>query len=138
VPSTRGNFLGNLGPTDKSIAVLPFTNLSPDPGQDYFSDGMMEEILDRLFKIGDLKGVFYWRKLTADDIAYAMKYFDLALEMDPFNALYHSLYAAVLNYHCRYEEAITEAQKAYEERDGNLPYIGRPIHKILHSNHRFQ
>lgn len=40
---------------DKSIAVLPFTNLSNDPDQDYFSDGMMEEILDRLFKIGDLK-----------------------------------------------------------------------------------
>jgi len=39
----------------KSIAVLPFTNLSNDPDQDYFSDGMMEEILDRLFKIGDLK-----------------------------------------------------------------------------------
>ncbi|HBE43335.1 MAG TPA: hypothetical protein DDW27_19465, partial [Bacteroidales bacterium] len=40
---------------DKSIAVLPFTNLSGDPDQEYFSDGMMDEILDRLFKIGDLK-----------------------------------------------------------------------------------
>ena len=39
----------------KSIAVLPFKNLSTDPDQAYFSDGMMEEILDRLFKIGDLK-----------------------------------------------------------------------------------
>ena len=56
-----------------SISVLPFVNMSNNPDQDYFSDGMMEEILDRLFKIGDLKGVFYWRKLTADDIAYAMK-----------------------------------------------------------------
>ena len=40
---------------DKSIAVLPFDNLSGDPDQEYFSDGMMDEILDRLFKIGDLK-----------------------------------------------------------------------------------
>ncbi len=40
---------------DKSVAVLPFTNLSGDPDQEYFSDGMMDEILDRLFKIGDLK-----------------------------------------------------------------------------------
>jgi TolB-like protein len=40
---------------DKSIAVLPFDNLSGDPEQEYFSDGMMDEILDRLFKIGDLK-----------------------------------------------------------------------------------
>ena len=29
--------------------------MSNDPDQEYFSDGMMEEILDRLFKIGDLK-----------------------------------------------------------------------------------
>ena len=41
--------------TDKSIAVLPFTNLSNDPEQEYFTDGMLEERLDRLFKIGDLK-----------------------------------------------------------------------------------
>jgi len=39
---------------DKSIAVLPFTNMSNDPDQEYFSDGMMEEILNHLFKIGDL------------------------------------------------------------------------------------
>jgi TolB-like protein len=40
---------------DKSIAVLPFVNLSNDPEQEYFSDGMVDEILDRLFKVGDLK-----------------------------------------------------------------------------------
>jgi adenylate cyclase len=44
-----------VGLDKKSIAVLPFKNLSNDPDQEYFSDGMMEEILDRLFKIGDLK-----------------------------------------------------------------------------------
>jgi TolB-like protein/HEPN domain-containing protein len=40
---------------DKSIAVLPFDNLSNDPEQEYFVDGMVDEILDRLFKVGDLK-----------------------------------------------------------------------------------
>ena len=40
---------------DRSIAVLPFNNLSNDPDQEYFSDGMVDEIIDRLFKIGDLK-----------------------------------------------------------------------------------
>jgi len=40
---------------DKSIAVLPFTNLSNDPDQEYFSDGMMDEILNHLFQIGDLQ-----------------------------------------------------------------------------------
>lgn len=40
---------------DKSIAVLPFENMSSDPEQVYFSDGMMQEILNRLFMIGGLK-----------------------------------------------------------------------------------
>jgi TolB-like protein/Flp pilus assembly protein TadD len=40
---------------DRSIAVLPFTNMSNDPDQEYFSDGMMEEILLHLYKIGDLE-----------------------------------------------------------------------------------
>lgn len=39
----------------KSIAVLPFTDLSPGHDQEYFSDGMAEEILDALAKITDLK-----------------------------------------------------------------------------------
>ncbi len=34
---------------------MPFSNLSNDPEQEYFSDGMVDEIIDRLFKIGDLK-----------------------------------------------------------------------------------
>ncbi len=42
-------------PIEKSIAVLPFVNLSNDPEQEYFSDGMVDEILDHLFKVGDLK-----------------------------------------------------------------------------------
>jgi TolB-like protein/Flp pilus assembly protein TadD len=40
---------------EKSIAVLPFKNLTNDPDQEYFSEGMVDEILDKLFKIGDLK-----------------------------------------------------------------------------------
>jgi len=40
---------------DKSIAVLPFENLSNDPDNAYFADGIQEEILTRLSKISDLK-----------------------------------------------------------------------------------
>ena len=40
---------------DKSVAVLPFQNLSSDPDNAYFADGMQEEVLTRLAKIGDLK-----------------------------------------------------------------------------------
>ena len=42
-------------PNQKSIAVLPFENLSHDPENVYFADGIQEEILTRLSKIADLK-----------------------------------------------------------------------------------
>ena len=38
-----------------SIAVLPFADMSPDGDQEYFSDGMTEEILNVLVKIGNLR-----------------------------------------------------------------------------------
>jgi len=40
---------------DKSLAVLPFQNLSSDPDNAYFADGIQEEVLTRLAKIRDLK-----------------------------------------------------------------------------------
>lgn len=40
---------------DKSVAVLPFENLSNDPEQDYFSDGITEDIINHLAKIEALK-----------------------------------------------------------------------------------
>ena len=40
---------------NKSIAVLPFDNLSGDPQNAYFSEGVQDEILTRLAKIADLK-----------------------------------------------------------------------------------
>jgi TolB-like protein len=38
-----------------SIAVLPFVNMSSDPEQEYFSDGISEEILNSLAKVKELK-----------------------------------------------------------------------------------
>ena len=40
---------------DKSIAVLPFTNLSDDKENAYFADGVQDDVLTNLSKIGDLK-----------------------------------------------------------------------------------
>ena len=59
-------------PEAASIAVLPFANLSPDPEQEYFCDGMTEEIITDLSKIGSLQvtsRTSAWKfKDTKDDI----------------------------------------------------------------------
>lgn len=43
------------GAGPKSIAVLPFTNMSDDAAQEYFSDGISEELLNGLAQLRDLK-----------------------------------------------------------------------------------
>ena len=50
VPATRELEL----PDKPSIAVLPFNNLSDDPGQEYFSDGITEEIISALGSVPKL------------------------------------------------------------------------------------
>jgi len=50
----NGVFLDDPG---KSIAVLPFVNMTNDPAQEYFSDGITEDILTHLSKVADLKVV---------------------------------------------------------------------------------
>src|SRR5438105_6702751 len=44
-----------LGIPEKSVAVMPFQNLSEDKANAYFADGIQDEILTRLSKIADLK-----------------------------------------------------------------------------------
>ena len=44
-----------FSPSEKSIAVLPFVNMSSDPEQEYFSDGITEEILNRLASVRGLQ-----------------------------------------------------------------------------------
>jgi serine/threonine protein kinase/Tfp pilus assembly protein PilF len=46
---------GAFTPQERSIAVLPFENLSSDKENAYFVEGIQDEILTRLSKIGDLK-----------------------------------------------------------------------------------
>src|SRR3989454_3388470 len=55
-----GRYIGrnNAGAPElpaKSIAVLPFDNLSRDPDNAYFAEGVQDEILTRLAKVADLK-----------------------------------------------------------------------------------
>ena len=55
----------------RTVAVLPFLNLSPDPDQDFFCDGMTEEILNALTTIPELNvvartSVFHFKGRSAD------------------------------------------------------------------------
>ena len=58
-------------PDSHSVAVLPFVNMSADPEQQYFSDGMTEEIINSLVKIPGLSvpartSVFAFRDHSGD------------------------------------------------------------------------
>ena len=66
--------------SETSIAVLPFVSLSSDPEQEYFSDGVTEEILNRLAQTGDLRVIsrsssftFKGRNVSIPEVAAALK-----------------------------------------------------------------
>jgi TolB-like protein len=67
-----------FNPPAHSIAVLPFTNMSGDKEQDYFSDGLSEELLNSLARINELQvaartSSFYFKGEHADLATIAHK-----------------------------------------------------------------
>ena len=52
---TSANTITPVAIPEKSVAVLPFENLSDDKGAAYFADGIQDEILTKLASIADLK-----------------------------------------------------------------------------------
>jgi len=68
-----------FNPPPHSIAVLAFTNLSGDPAQDYFSDGLSEELIDALSRIRQVQVAarmssfsFKGKQATIADIAHQL------------------------------------------------------------------
>ncbi|MEP6881758.1 MAG: tetratricopeptide repeat protein [Dokdonella sp.] len=61
-------------PLEKSVAVLPLVNESDDPKQDYFSDGLSEELISAIAQVRDIKVIgrqssFRFRGSQQDDVA---------------------------------------------------------------------
>ena len=54
-PAVQNASATTFTPPPHSIAVLPFVNLSGDASQDYFSDGLTEELLNSLAEINELQ-----------------------------------------------------------------------------------
>src|SRR5207249_2248836 len=55
LPFYRHQNVTTNSPPEKSVAVLPFENLSKDPDNAFFADGVQDEILTDLARIADLK-----------------------------------------------------------------------------------
>ena len=75
VPAAPATF----SPPAHSVAVLPFVNMSGDPKQDYFSDGLSEELLNSLTSIRDLQVAartssffFKGKEVDLSDIAHKL------------------------------------------------------------------
>src|SRR5438094_7187884 len=70
----------------KSIAVLPFDNLSRDPDNAYFAEGVQDEILTRLAKVADLKVISRTStqhfKSAPDNLPQIAKQLDVALILE--------------------------------------------------------
>jgi adenylate cyclase len=62
----REQLKGKMQPTKNRLAVLPFVNMSADPENEYFSDGITEELLNALAKVPELK-------VTSRTSAFAFK-----------------------------------------------------------------
>lgn len=74
-PATPAAF----SPPAHSVAVLPFVNMSGDPKQDYFSDGLSEELLNSLTSVRDLQVAartssffFKGKEVELSDIAHKL------------------------------------------------------------------
>jgi TolB-like protein len=65
VPS-RAEIKGKTSTPSNRLAVLPFVNMSADPENEYFSDGITEELLNALTKVDGLQ-------VTSRTSAFAFK-----------------------------------------------------------------
>ena len=87
LPRRGYRFIGDIAPALHpissrlpSVAVLPLENLSPDPEQEYFADGLTEALITVLAKIGDLRVVSRTSAMQYKGIHKAVR--EIARELD--------------------------------------------------------
>ena len=108
---------------DKSIAVLPFVDMSPKQDQEYFSDGMTEEILNHLFKIGDLRVVSRTTVMGYKGTTKSVK--EIGVELGVANILEGSVRKAGnrVRISVKLIDPVTDEQKMAENYDRDLTDI---------------
>lgn len=108
---------------EKSIAVLPFANLSDDKANAYFADGIQDEILTRLAKIGALKVIS--RTSTARYASSPENLKQIALQLGVANLLEGSVQKAGDRVHINVQliNAVTDAHLWAESYDRKLDDI---------------
>jgi TolB-like protein len=67
VGGLRTRLRGSAAPQIHSLAVLPLRNLSSDPNQEYFSDGLTDELITDLAQIGSLKVISHTSTMQYKD-----------------------------------------------------------------------
>jgi TolB-like protein len=78
--------------SNKSVAVLPFSDFSPNHDQEYISNGMMEEILNQLAKIHDLEVISRTSSMRYKDSKLSLK--NIARELNVSNVVEGSVQKA--------------------------------------------
>ncbi len=126
--------MGEAGVTDKnktpeiitrknSIAVLPFANMSSDPEQEYFSDGLTEEIISDLAKINALLVISRSSIMTLKGTRKKMK--EIAAELNVHYVLEGSVRKAGNNLRITAQlvDAVNDLQIWSEKYNGTLDDI---------------
>ena len=91
------------------LVVLPFENLTGDPEQEYFSDGLTEEMITQL------------GRLHPQGLNVIARTSSIAMQLDPLNALVQAFYGVDLYFVRRYDDAIRWLQSA-PQTSPDLPF----------------